>query len=1035
MTNNPQNADLASKLRNRTIQRLSGRYMVVRELVSDASMIKFLAQDLHENSRNVFVVIPVASAIKNRHAAEVFKSKASAAVRLKHPAILALEAASQEDTCGHQGVFLVYDHVAGQSLRDFLANDDRLTPTEIIDRLKPIADALDLAHRTGVLHGGLTPAFIQLAEDGRPHVFGIGVANLLKATEAGEPGATAVNDALMYMSPEELNGAAPSAAQDIYRFGAIVFECLTGKPPFYRGQIRRQILHADPYAGRLRRCQSLPPRVVDEILRCLSKDPSKRPRTLSRVFDADEPVRELNERIPPAAPIESDGGNNDVTNDLTDPFSTVDQKYEAKPESTVTPPKPIPSTAHLDTTSSPPPTRSQSPPKEKANPPKSSWAAKFCILIVLFSIGVFVWVLTQQQKHEDLNAPIQQSDMPDSFATDASELQEKAIALNRELDQLNHDTYFVTQIQSARVQLDRGDTLYASSKWLRASDAFNLFLDQAGDILEFNERRNEALGAQEQITESLQSADQELVTSYEHEAWRKLRVELKSAEAAMDRDAFVDAKNHYMSASRILEAAQQSILLHKRAIHFKTRSEQIHASVKVEEIYGIAMGQWDEIKAMRLHANQDFDRGNFQDAINHYREHAERLREFKANSSMFRVLDTAREMARSKQQLWDFTWLGVTAAASKHDFELPDVLQEISTLSDALEAGDRAMESTDYTPALTSYLKAGEGFHRLRQVVLVEELLEIAEPMAKSSDKEVSAKAVQVLDLLTSIDPKHRSVMRLKKEISAQRDLFGGASNIGDTYRIPLSDRLSLLMTYVPSGTYRIGSPDDEPGRREDETQHRFKIDSHFMIGVTEVTQSQWKFVMGTSIEDHYKKARDRSYESAMQATRPMYYVTWHEATIFCKVLTENERIAGRLPDGWVYRLPTEAEWEYACRAGSTGPYAQDIRLPEIAWYEGNSDEGAQRIATRSANAWGVYDMHGNVSEWCADQYLQKDRNGKRVFYAPPTDPKQPRSVRGGSWESRAAHCRAASRDSDEPSERSSRIGFRIVLGRPLLNQ
>jgi formylglycine-generating enzyme required for sulfatase activity len=164
-----------------------------------------------------------------------------------------------------------------------------------------------------------------------------------------------------------------------------------------------------------------------------------------------------------------------------------------------------------------------------------------------------------------------------------------------------------------------------------------------------------------------------------------------------------------------------------------------------------------------------------------------------------------------------------------------------------------------------------------------------------------------------------------------------------------------------------------------------------------------------------------------------MTWISWTEATRFCERLTEQERRAGRLPKGFRFALPTEAQWEYACRAGSTGAFAGTGDLAGMGWYKDNSGGEFGELhppAQKQPNAWGFYDMHGNVWEWCADWY---DDYPTRAV----TDPSGPRSGvrrvrRGGSWDGTAARCRSASRDGSVPAGRLDNLGFRLAL-RPVL--
>jgi formylglycine-generating enzyme required for sulfatase activity len=197
------------------------------------------------------------------------------------------------------------------------------------------------------------------------------------------------------------------------------------------------------------------------------------------------------------------------------------------------------------------------------------------------------------------------------------------------------------------------------------------------------------------------------------------------------------------------------------------------------------------------------------------------------------------------------------------------------------------------------------------------------------------------------------------------------------------------------------------------------KITKPFYIGTTEVTQEQWETVMGTNPWKGQKYAREG-------ADYPAIYVTWNDAMEYCRKLS--------LKDGRNYRLPTEAEWEYACRAGSTTMYSfgdDARRLGEHSWHDKTAysvgKKYAHRVSLKKANAWGLYDIHGNVSEWCLDWF-------DRGYYekSPSIDPQGPASgssrvLRGGSWGIEAMRCRSSCRLAAIPGHGSDLSGFRVV--------
>ena len=218
----------------------------------------------------------------------------------------------------------------------------------------------------------------------------------------------------------------------------------------------------------------------------------------------------------------------------------------------------------------------------------------------------------------------------------------------------------------------------------------------------------------------------------------------------------------------------------------------------------------------------------------------------------------------------------------------------------------------------------------------------------------------------------------------------------------------------VPAGTFMMGSPTSEDGHDIDESQVRVTISKPFYLGKYEVTQAQWRAVMG----DNPSRFEGDNL--------PVECVSWDDANAFCAKLTSRERSAGRLPKNMKYTLPTEAQWEYACRAGTTTRFYtgnSESDLARAAWYDGNSGSKTHAVGQKEPNAWGLYDMHGNVWEWCADRYGSSLRGG--------TDPSgasagSDRVDRGGSWYNPVRLCRSANRDYSSPGYRYFVLGFRV---------
>jgi formylglycine-generating enzyme required for sulfatase activity len=224
-------------------------------------------------------------------------------------------------------------------------------------------------------------------------------------------------------------------------------------------------------------------------------------------------------------------------------------------------------------------------------------------------------------------------------------------------------------------------------------------------------------------------------------------------------------------------------------------------------------------------------------------------------------------------------------------------------------------------------------------------------------------------------------------------------------------------LRWIPPGRFLMGSPDDEVGRDNDEgPQHLVTLSHGFWLADAPCMQAEWRVVMGTEPSDF--KGSDL----------PVEQVRWEECQEFCK------RLRSRFP-GLEARLPTEAEWEYACRAGTmsafndgsacTEPEGKDPALEKLGWFGENISEKTHPVRKKEANRWGLYDMHGNVCEWCEDWFGNYDTNDQ----VDPTGPASglARVRRGGSWFNLAWDCRSASRIWWLPSARRSILGFRLA--------
>jgi formylglycine-generating enzyme required for sulfatase activity len=245
-----------------------------------------------------------------------------------------------------------------------------------------------------------------------------------------------------------------------------------------------------------------------------------------------------------------------------------------------------------------------------------------------------------------------------------------------------------------------------------------------------------------------------------------------------------------------------------------------------------------------------------------------------------------------------------------------------------------------------------------------------------------------------------------------------------------------IAFRWCPPGRFTMGSPPGEERRRADEAQVEVTLSHGFWMAAHETTQGEWRRIHGAPTE------RPLSDAFGLGDDVPVYWVSYHAANAYCEALTARARGAGTLPAGWACRLPTEAQWEYACRAGTTTATAFGDRLrrgqanflldPALDGDGPPAPRRATRVGTFPANAWGLHEMHGNVFEWCRDWYHATLPGGVdpdvQVKGEPNRDGSYSRVRRGGAWNDPAHFCRSAFRLRYEPERSSDHIGFRVAL-------
>ncbi|MDR2733370.1 MAG: formylglycine-generating enzyme family protein [Spirochaetota bacterium] len=266
-------------------------------------------------------------------------------------------------------------------------------------------------------------------------------------------------------------------------------------------------------------------------------------------------------------------------------------------------------------------------------------------------------------------------------------------------------------------------------------------------------------------------------------------------------------------------------------------------------------------------------------------------------------------------------------------------------------------------------------------------------------------------------------------------------------------DNESIAMVRVEKGSFQMGSPLSEENRGTNETQHGVTLTRPFRIAKYPVTQELYESVMGNNPSMHGGTVSAPAGESWVK--RPVEYVSWYSALVFCNKLSVRDGFApvyakggstdtatwGAVPTGnnadWNaitmvsgangYRLPTEAEWEYACRAGTATAYCTSADIGTVAWYTANSSDKTHEVGLKNPNGWGIYDMVGNVYEWCWDWLGSYPTTASTDPVGPNPNTGSKRVARGGAHGSTVSYLRSAYRGNYDPFEYGGNLGFRVV--------
>jgi formylglycine-generating enzyme required for sulfatase activity len=895
---------------------------------------------------------------------------------------------------------IVMEFVDGDTLAHLrLAQPNQVfEPAQLLPWIGQLAAALDYAHaRVNVVHRDLKPANLMVDAHGDLKVADFGISATVSETVTRVSRTASGSGTPVYMSPQQMRGVAPAPADDIYAIGATLHELLTGRPPFFRGDIQWQVLSEAPRSIAERRAElgvqggPIPAEWEAVIAACLAKEPAARPSTTGEV--AERLVGRVSPRsgAPSASALDPEAATI-VGPPVAAPRAREQAALVSGHPAGPSAPSPAPQSGDV-----------------AAAPDRKLRLATWLVAAALLGVGVaggLTWRFATRGTEEQTSVagptkPVDTVDSAPSGTTAQPETPAPAPGDGRSTPEPAPTTAAPGASSPAPItsppqlattpaptpQIPRKGQPWANSLGMKfvpvpGTDVlFCIWETRVQDYAAFGESSgHDAIGGMrsnrgdgwEVGYDSWKSPGfpQGPTHPVVGVSWDDAKAFCQWLSKSEQGDGWLTEKQWY----RLARDWEWSVAV---GLDEDRRGTPVEKSEKNEGIFPWGT-KWPPPQGVSGNfADEAARRGRFKEwgVIFGYEDGFEftaPVGSYPANR--FGLHDLAGNLCEWVEDLTGDSWIQRTVRGSSF-----------------LDSAENALRS-----AYRGFTDPGErsDTNGFRIVCVVE-----------PSEDEVSPWAEVVRDgVLIAPDAGSEPGTQAKPQP-------------GQPWRIP---GLEIAMNWVEPGSFTMGSPEGEAGRNEDEgPQTHVALTEGFWLGACEVTQGQGVALMGAN----------PSTKKEAGAEAPVETLSWNDAAEFCRRLTEREQRAGRLPIGYVYALPTEAQWEYACRAGTTGPYAGTGDADEMAWTWGNSGDTSHPVGSKSANAWGFHDMHGNVWEFCSDWYVDHLPGGSVRDLRGPASGRE-RVFRGGCYANPADTARSARRASTEPDVRNGGVGLRVALVR-----
>ena len=941
---------------------LADRYRIVRKLGEGGMGMVYLAEDIELANHKVAIKFIPPMLAGNARAVKNLQREALTAMQLTHPNIVRLH---DLHTDGHQK-FLVMEYVAGKTLDDLLAEreGERIPLDELLPIAEQTAGALDYAHSQNVLHRDLKPSNLMVADDGTVRLLDFGIAREMKDSYTRVTGQE-TSGTLPYMSPEQLMGEKPSAAMDVYSFGAVLYECLAGHPPFHMGDIREQIKTKAP-----RPIENVAPQVNEALLSALSKDPARRPRS------AGDLVARL--KNPPDMPDRS-GQDGKERIDVDSPNVSRFVEPSCQPVATA--------------------------------PPKRSYGWLVALIVLTCVVGgiVFFGVLNmhgQRSAPELVYAPPSgvgeeptpaPGAAPDSMPTDqpnkdAGTEQGKPQEVR---GPVAGEAWTVPDLNMAFVYVAPGNFQMGSGSGTRDEQPVHTVQISRGFWMGTSEATNGQY--QRFVKETGYDGSRESDADYlrHHGDWG-----LSASPEENYPIVCVSWSNAAAFCRWLTESERKAGRLPDGYVYrLPTEAEWEYAARGGSTSWGFEYAGSNTLDDVAWYASNS---GGKTHPVGQKRPNELGLYDMSGNVWEW-CHDWYGEDYYGESPSADPAGLssgsGRVLRGGAWSYDPQNCRSSVRARSIPVLANDRV------------------GFRVVLSFPLDPSVVQEASPETRSESRPTQ----QGLQSAGGFPPDLLAVVG--EPFPSLDGLDFGSWEAQDRQRRAITElglpldvrtaRTGIPFRLIPAGSFTMGSRVNEWGLQGNETQHQVTLTKPFYCGKYEVTQGQWEMVMGSNPSSFENAGRDAPVET----------VSWEDCQVFLERLCQTEGV----PEG-TYRLLTEAEWEYACRAGSAARYCSgdsDSSLGEYAWYGANSGGSVHPVGQKRPNGWGLYDMHGNVWEWCQDWCAEYSSGDVMDPLGPPSGIL--RVPRGGSWGQQAGMCESAFHGGSLPISRNNDLGFRLA--------